>query len=192
MIIIGDVHGELKTLEKLLNILPQTKDICFVGDLIDRGPNSKEVINLVIQNKWNCVLGNHEDMATDPSMEEIWLYNGGWQTFQSFGTADDFRNAEEFQFIKNLPLTIQYKDFIISHSFCWDGDSTTPNDILWGRSFMENNCTKTNIFGHTPLKEAKKIHDKHWMIDTGCTFGNKLSAIDLETEEIFCVGKIDE
>ena len=47
MIVIGDVHGEYNSLLSLLDILPQTDKICFVGDLIDRGPDSKKIIDLI-------------------------------------------------------------------------------------------------------------------------------------------------
>lgn len=62
MIIIGDVHGGFDTLRKLVDKLPQDENICFVGDLIDRGPKSVEVVDFVIDNGFDCVLGNHEDL----------------------------------------------------------------------------------------------------------------------------------
>jgi serine/threonine protein phosphatase 1 len=201
MIVIGDVHGEYKTLLSLLDILPQTQEICFIGDLIDRGPQSKEVVGLVRTKGWYSVLGNHEDMATDPSMVDTWIYNGGWHTIQSYcdkdegfnyDTVDNFRNHDDIKWMHELPLTIQYKDFLISHSYCYNGDGTPNSDILWGRSFEDDCCTLINIFGHTPVKEAKKIHNKHWNIDTGCTFGGKLSAIDLDTEKIYSVNKVKD
>lgn len=193
MIAIGDVHGEYKTLLKLLEILPQTKDICFVGDLIDRGPSSKYVIKLIRENDWLCVLGNHEDMATGYGMTDIWVYNGGMQTLKSYDCNFDYSSFEkesDFLWMQNLPLIIETNTHIISHSFCYKGNETPANDILWGRSFEKNSCEKINIFGHTPLKEVKKIHNKHWNIDTGCTYCGKLSAIDLDTNIIYSVDKV--
>ena len=70
--IIGDVHGCYKTLLALINKLPNKFDskICFVGDLIDRGSNSKEIIKLIRDNNYDCVLGNHESYMID-SLEKI-------------------------------------------------------------------------------------------------------------------------
>jgi len=194
MIVIGDVHGEYHTLLELIKILPQTKDICFVGDLIDRGKNSKEVIKFVRENNYNCVMGNHEDMATCDTeyIKETWMLNGGWNTIQSYGGLQEFYDHEDFLWMQELPLFIEYKDFLISHSFATDGDETSVDDVLWGRSFMRDNCKPINIFGHTPMEEVKIINNKHYCIDTGCTYGNKLSAIDLRTKKVYSVDKIKE
>jgi serine/threonine protein phosphatase 1 len=61
MIVIGDVHGGFDTLIKLIEKLPND-NICFVGDLIDRGPKSAQVVDFVIENNYDCVLGNHEEL----------------------------------------------------------------------------------------------------------------------------------
>ena len=196
MIVISDVHGEFDTLLKLIDILPQTKDICFVGDLIDRGLRSKEVIKFVRDNNYHCVMGNHEDMATSDTQYvlETWILNGGGKTIKSYGGIDKFKNHDDYKWICDLPLTIELKvndkDYIISHSFCIDGINTSIDDILWGRHFLYDNCKEINIFGHTYMKEVKKIHDKHWCIDTGCTYGGKLSAIDLNTEKVYSIDKL--
>ncbi|MFY4844058.1 metallophosphoesterase, partial [Aliarcobacter butzleri] len=62
--IIGDVHGCYKSLLALIEQLPNKKNskIVFVGDLIDRGKNSCEVIELIINNNYDCVMGNHEEL----------------------------------------------------------------------------------------------------------------------------------
>ena len=60
--VIGDVHGEFDTLKKLTKQLPNNYKLIFVGDLVDRGLKSKEVIKFVRQNNHQSVLGNHEEM----------------------------------------------------------------------------------------------------------------------------------
>ena len=69
MIIIGDVHGCYKTLIALIEKLPKDRNITFVGDLIDRGPGSKDVVEFVRKNNYRCVRGNHEDMAKNTPMD---------------------------------------------------------------------------------------------------------------------------
>ncbi len=60
--VIGDVHGEFDTLMALVAKLSKDAKLIFVGDLIDRGAKSKEVIEFVRQNNHLCVLGNHEEL----------------------------------------------------------------------------------------------------------------------------------
>jgi len=73
VIIIGDVHGCYKTLQALLAkiLLNHNEQICFVGDLIDRGPKSKEVVDFVRDRGHLCVKGNHEDMAVKSLNDEF-------------------------------------------------------------------------------------------------------------------------
>ena len=190
MIVIGDVHGEYDLLMKLISILPQTERICFVGDLIDRGPKSKEVIEFIRKNKYFSVYGNHECMATNELYHETWFMNGAMPTVQSYGGYQEFLNHDDFNWLKNLPYIIEYKDYIISHSFLWNGEETTEHDIIWGRYFLEDNCKKVNIFGHSPEREPYKINNKHWCIDTGAFYYRRLTAIDLDdNEKIYYVEK---
>jgi serine/threonine protein phosphatase 1 len=67
--IISDVHGCYKTLLALIDKLPNKKDskIVFVGDLVDRGANSYDVIKFVMDYNYDCVLGNHEKMFLEYS-----------------------------------------------------------------------------------------------------------------------------
>jgi serine/threonine protein phosphatase 1 len=96
--IIGDVHGEYGSLLQLTNKLPSDAKLIFVGDLVDRGRKSKEVIEFVRKNNHKCVLGNHEKMMIDyvnsfkktyPNLPSImywhrWINNGGKQTLLSY------------------------------------------------------------------------------------------------------------
>lgn len=97
--VIGDIHGEFDSLRLLINKLPKDANPIFVGDLVDRGRKSKEVIEFVRKNNYQCVLGNHEEMMIDfcknfilkypniPFMDTIsrWIRNGGKETLLSYG-----------------------------------------------------------------------------------------------------------
>jgi len=204
MIVIGDVHGQYDMLMRLLDKLPQTDNLCFVGDLIDRGPDSKKVLEFVRDNNYKCVLGNHEDMALHN--HKLWMINGGIATINNFGKINDWLNSEWIEWIENLPLFGEFnyndKRYLISHSFAYNAEQTFVYDVLWGRdavyNAMQNNnhCLYDkkyddgfiNIFGHTPLKNnAKKILNRHWMIDTGATYNGKLTAINLINEQLYFV-----
>jgi len=190
MIVIGDVHGQFDMLMRLLDKLPQVDDLCFVGDLIDRGPKSKEVIEFVRKNCHKVVLGNHENFVLEN--DGMWCHpaNGGLDTIKSFGGYDEFLKTDVTEWIRSLPLTIQCGKYLITHSFAYDGIDTPRDDLLWNRLFGIGSIEDTdiiNIFGHTPVKSAQKIHKKHWNIDTGAAYSNRLSAIDLDDEKIYFV-----
>ncbi len=99
---IGDIHGEIGLLNRLLeNILKfKPERIVFVGDYIDRGPHAKEVIDRILgmEVPVSCLLGNHEmlmlnaieDLGYGMNPIELWYYNGGEATLQSFGSSSFF------------------------------------------------------------------------------------------------------
>lgn len=142
--IISDVHGCIKTLKALIKRLPNDATICFVGDLIDRGTYSKDVVDFVIANNYDCVLGNHESEFIDNlssfineqnnSYEDsIWFKSmGGKETLQSYNvnSFEDLTGEKlniikkHFAFFESLPLYKEYKDIkkndnrylVVSHS----------------------------------------------------------------------------
>ena len=93
-IFIGDIHGHYDGLMRLLEAVdPGHEDqVYFVGDLIDRGPQSRQVVEYVRQNGHQCVMGNHEQLLLEafPNGEahmpafQGWLYSGGQSTLSSY------------------------------------------------------------------------------------------------------------
>lgn len=136
--IIGDVHGCYKSLLALIEQLPnkQNSKIVFVGDLIDRGSNSCEVVKFIMDNNYDCVKGNHEELfleyapnkdefGNDFNMENSLHYLekcGGKATIESYKSKEIY--LKHYDFIKNLPLYLEYKDYktaddrylVVSHS----------------------------------------------------------------------------
>ncbi len=122
--VVGDIHGMHDHFITLLSNIRTTniKKMIFLGDLIDRGPSSKEVIDKIISLKYDkvCLMGNHEHMMLDEINSEknntclpkfLWEFNGGSRTVNSFG----FDSADDL--ISNLDQ--KYRDFFselkISH-----------------------------------------------------------------------------
>ena len=108
---IGDVHGEYETLIKLTDQLPNDAKLIFVGDLIDRGPESSKVVEFVRSKNYQCVLGNHEymmveeailmkEMRTEYMIDELWAINGGLVTLESYGIIE-FVEEGMFIYTKN-------------------------------------------------------------------------------------------
>ena len=104
---IGDVHGWLDRLESILQQEPNGAYL-FLGDLIDRGPDSKAVVNkvqaLCSSGKARCIIGNHEyalvrslgcpelNIAAEPKLYDTWLnMYGGMETCLSYGVIDGDR-----------------------------------------------------------------------------------------------------
>ena len=141
MYVIGDVHGCHNTLEKLLDKLPDwhVYGICFVGDLIDRGPKSAHVVRKVreleneYQNVW-CVRGNHEQMMVDEVDNEgpairfsgLWTSNGGVETISSYkdlyGQTWKHSLVYDKLWMESLPVyyrtdhQFEGKEIVVSHS----------------------------------------------------------------------------
>lgn len=139
VIVIGDVHGHLNTLLALISKLEKEYPgipIFFLGDLIDKGKRSKEVVELV-KEKYYSVLGNHDHFMTIESRptwkkyESLWLINSGAMTHRSYGGKWKLRNYREkrmdfmdhVNWIKELPLVahmpnikVNGKEVYLSHA----------------------------------------------------------------------------
>lgn len=135
---IGDIHGEVKLLEDLLEKVPSKKDdrFVFVGDYVDRGSDSKGVVDLLIDfsKKRDCVflLGNHESMfldfigweADEYFAGDAFLMNGGDRTLASYGYFEMLEpDQEKFKlprshqkFYQNLRLHYREGDYLFVHA----------------------------------------------------------------------------
>lgn len=140
--IIGDVHGCYDTLMALIAKLPDGAKLVFVGDLIDRGPKNRAVIDYIRYNNIPCVQGNHESMMCDAIEDMIeygaplsmsdWVANGGSAVLVEYrnddGSVDNASLQEDYEFLLNLPLVYidsDYKDdkgrkLLVTHSVAVD------------------------------------------------------------------------
>lgn len=191
-IAIGDIHGCGKTLEKLLNRLRKHDDRIFVfmGDYIDRGPNSKLAIDLSMKlgETHECIYlrGNHEEMLLDAFESRYaghWTRNGGLQTMISLGIKNVNGEIPEpyGQFIMDTIYYYDTDDYFFVHGgippmasieqILGDGHI---EPMLWERSHIDARSVeweKPVVFGHTPLHKPM-LEEKKIGIDTGCVFYN--------------------
>ena len=213
---IGDIHGCLNALEDLLIKLPlkPEDELVFLGDYIDRGPNSKGVIDYLLRNRqpnWQFLRGNHEQMLLEwlgtPNALTAgnWLLNGGHQTLQSYVPAknmDELRGEgahmilqshippSHAEFYNSLPYTHETSDYF----FCHAGinldkplNAQDPDDLLWiRRKFIEDPrpTPKLVIHGHTPIEQVDLSRDRI-NLDTGAVYGGYLTALSLPEKKIF-------
>jgi len=203
--IIGDIHGYLDRLENLIAKLgPLTGDddmLIFLGDYIDRGPCSYEVIEFVmsLSMKYQVIFlrGNHEDMLmkylAGLDREGLYLYNGGGATIRSYKRhmGDFILPESHMEFYNNLRSYYEGEDFIAVHGGLDPGvDSMELQDeheLIWIREefiLADKRWDKTIIFGHTPTQfitgeSAVYVDESRNIIgiDTGVIFGKQLSCI---------------
>jgi len=206
---IGDIHGSLESLERLLDkINPDlTRDrLVFVGDYIDRGPRSKEVVDYIIRLKnlappgqIICLKGNHEAMLLDfleGGPAEMFIFNGGLATVEDYWRDDwvDRKGLalppDHAQFYQDLEPYYETPDYIFVHAGLKPGvplQEQVEDDLLWIRGEFitsQEDFGRRVIFGHTPFKQPLLMPNKIG-IDTGAVYGNFLTALKLPVEEFF-------
>jgi serine/threonine protein phosphatase 1 len=194
IIAIGDVHGCLFPLKKLIEqIKPEAEDqLIFLGDLIDRGYQSKEVIDYLIglSSIYSChfLMGNHELMYLDYLKNrnpDKWLCNGGRATLKSYNSKHGRDLPEEhLLFFKNCHYVIETENYLFTHggldpelSIKDNLRSYEPEEFCWQRlhmhaSFLECNSynwEKTVVCAHTPVPEPILLKQLV-AIDTGCVY----------------------
>ncbi len=198
---IGDVHGCFDALKDLLSKLPLTEgdELVFLGDYVDRGPNSKEVILLLeeLSKNYKCVFlrGNHEEMllnCVEKGREcDVWYFNGARATLESFGGKGGL--LEHLDFFRSTVYFYQKGHYVFVHAGVRPGiplEKQHPFDLVWIRDefiYSENPLPgKIVVFGHTPLMKPFVGGDKIGL-DTGCVYGGFLTAFRIEDGTIYQV-----
>ncbi len=201
---IGDIHGCSNALNKLIDKLPFQKadTLIFLGDYIDRGANSKEVVNAILSLKKRhkniiTLRGNHEEMLLEfwhGKLDfSIWAYNGALATFRSY----DVRKVEEIDsahldFFQQTRYYYETEDYIFVHAGLAPGiplEKQSRGSMLWIREefiYSDYNFGKIVVFGHTPLQSPLVMPNKIG-IDTGCVYGGELTSVALPEMKFFSV-----
>ena len=201
--VIGDIHGDFNNLQKLhQKIILEYPDIQIycVGDLIDRGPDSKKVVQYCMDNKFIVIKGNHELMMLDfidsylnlktLSLQEANLSHfvfGGKDCMRSYLNEFSYNRLGEYtsemkyynhiEYLKNLPWNLTVGKYYISHSGYWP--KLSPEYGCFSQGEPDKHPDLFQIFGHQPQKDVL-ITDYYCNVDTGSFYSNKLSAIVLD------------
>jgi len=203
---IGDIHGCLEELKQILELIDNQiepeDEIVFLGDYVDRGPDSKGVIDLLIDRRDNdlhkhaFLRGNHEEMMIDYINSNgtdgySWFQNGGFATIISYGWGDGIPDTHIY-FLEDTKLLYRNGKYVFVHAGIdrrLPIEENTPQKLLWTRNNVDYKGSYPEdvfvVFGHTP-KELVNLGPNQVGIDTGCVFGNKLTCaiIDIETNQI--------
>lgn len=207
---VGDIHGCYDKLVEMMKILPWDRDngdlLLFIGDYIDRGPKSKEVVEFLVRLKekgGNFVFlkGNHEKMLLDYYIQQkdqmLYVANGGAETIASYVEGAIGRKAfalpeDHLNFLLSLKLYYETEDYIFVHAGLRDGiplDQQSEEDLLWIREefiYSAFDWNKRVIFGHTAL-ETPFVTPSKIGIDTGAVYGNKLTTVELPKMKFYQV-----
>ena len=213
---IGDIHGCFESLKELVenNIKLQKNDkLILLGDYIDRGDKSKEVVDFIMElqeKEFDVVplIGNHEAMLLDAFEDKKnvskWIQNGGNETLKSF-EINSLKDVESkyIEFFKDLRYYYPFEGYLFVHagfndhlldpftdyySMLWKCKETYTNPLL---------SDKTIVHGHNPVSVAKceeRVLSKNRVIiiDIGCVFKDKegfgrLTAYDGNNQRIIIV-----
>lgn len=143
--IIGDVGGRFDELLKLLDKMPKADLILAVGDLMDRGPKSRQVITWFMGNadKAEALYGNHDDMMVKDS--EWWEMNGGDKTIESYG-GREFIPKSHIEWLSKRPLYYKTDNLVVTHApitqlsqlpkkllGCENPELGEEGDFIWNR-----------------------------------------------------------
>ena len=214
-IVIGDVHGHYDALIDLLKAIAPSSDdqVYFLGDLIDRGPKSAQVVQFVIDNGYQCIRGNHEEMLLDvlangqlcPENFQAWLYSGGHATVASYGNNIP---QDHIDWISSLPTYLDLGDVWLVHAGVDPQiplEQQTAQQFCWIRDEFHGMtqpyfADKLIITGHTitftlpGVKPGKIAAGPGWLdIDTGAYHRQSgwLTGLDIDTNTVYQVNTLD-
>ena len=218
---IGDVHGRADLLQETFAKIDSHRDAypianaleIMLGDYIDRGPSSFDVIELLsmrVRGGTICLKGNHEsfllEFLKDPTILNAWQRCGGLETLVSYGlepaldlspedqeslaaTLAERLPAHHHNFLIALPLSFTLGDYFFVHAGVRPGvalSNQRAEDLLWIREdFLryEGSFGKVVVHGHTPVSEPE-IRNNRINIDTGAFASGNLTCAVFEGDQI--------
>lgn len=213
-IVVGDVHGQYDALMRLLEAIAPTEDdtLCLVGDLIDRGPKSAQVVDFVRNSPYECLMGNHEKMLLDicsspeaqQAMLQGWLFSGGQMTLVSYQEyyGEPGVPQDHLDWMRDRPLYLDWGDYWIVHAgvdptlpleqqsdreFCWIRDPfhREPRPYFPDKTIVTGHTITFTFAGAEP---GQLVRGCGWIdIDTGAYHPKSgwLSAIDLTNQRVY-------
>ncbi|MBN2596191.1 MAG: serine/threonine protein phosphatase [Marinifilaceae bacterium] len=213
---IGDIHGCFDSLKELVENkiqLDKNDKLILLGDYIDRGNKSKEVVDYIIdlqEKDYNItpLIGNHEllllETLEDEKNKPKWIQNGGDETLKSFGIISIKDISPKYlNFFTNLMSYLSIGDFLFVHagfndkilnpfqdtySMVWESQVEYLNPLLTCKTIIHGHRLITIEHCEKQINENKQVIN----IDTGCVYKEKvgygkLTAIELYSKKLFSV-----
>ncbi len=201
-IVVGDIHGCYDELTSLLELVSLQADdrVVAVGDLITKGPKSREVLELFrTDNRFQSVLGNH-----DLALLKYWRGETSSLKSSQIITATQLESDSQLyvEFLGSLPLIIDLDSHLVVHAGLRPGvsleeqsaedlteirtlgeDRTSREGIAWYEVY---DSPQTVLFGHWPTREPIRAAQAIGL-DTGCVYGNRLTGYIIEDDQLVSV-----
>jgi serine/threonine protein phosphatase 1 len=203
LIAIGDIHGCSWALDALLDALELKADdtLVLLGDYVDRGPDSRGVIERLIRLSQECrlitLLGNHELMMlaafTDHSQAYTWLQSGGQATLDSYGGMPGDVPDAHLEFLSRCVPHYEADEFFFVHAN-YDAAQPlaeqSPELLYWTHLHVHmpgpHISGKTAVVGHTPQKSGEVLDTGYLLcLDTYCFGGGWLTAMEFPSRRIW-------
>jgi serine/threonine protein phosphatase 1 len=197
---IGDIHGRADLLAGLLSEIKadaagkERPLIVFLGDYVDRGPDSKGVIDAILGGIPGfdvvCLRGNHEDLmlgaleGTSDWHADCWALNGATETLRSYGGRENIP-ADHISFLRSLKNYHHEPPYLFVHAGVRPGlplAEQEEQDLLWiRRQFLESRDDHGFIVvhGHTPMDEPE-VKPNRINVDTGAVWSGRLTCVVLD------------
>jgi len=213
---VGDVHGRADLLDMLLDKIlrdaasaPNACSLVFVGDYIDRGQDSRGVVDRMLHLpsgfETYCLRGNHEqallDFLEDPTTYRVWRRYGAAETLQSYDVEPPSEDeaaisiardelaekipASHLRFMRDLPLSVEIGAYHFVHAGVRPGvalEDQSAEDMLWIRDEFLNSTEdfgKVIVHGHTPT-DRPVCRSNRIGIDTRAFSSGCLTAVVLD------------
>jgi diadenosine tetraphosphatase ApaH/serine/threonine PP2A family protein phosphatase len=201
-IVIGDIHGCYDELVSLLEKVALGSDdrVVAVGDLVVKGWKNREVLDLFIEDRrFSAVLGNHDRSL----MRYLRGKKDSLKDAQEKALAELKEDIDRYYlFLQSLPPMIDLGSHLVVHAGVRPGVALSRQkvkDLTEMRTLGKNPASRKGVpwydvyngervvlFGHWPASEPRR-GPRAIGLDTGCVYGNRLTAYILETEEILSV-----
>ena len=198
---IGDVHGCDTALRTLLaKIEPRSDDtLVFLGDVVDRGPGTRQVIEQILTLQQRCQLiaisGNHEEMmlaALAGADWSMWMEFGGEETLESYGGDQSRIPQAHVAFLESMPDYWETPADIFVHANLQPDVPLQEQLDIWLRwnkltgDERRYDPVRRVICGHTPQKTGYPLIFPGWVcIDTNCQRGGWLTALDVNDDWVY-------
>jgi len=220
---IGDVHGRFDLLQTMHQLIDQENEklpprdwvVIHLGDYVDRGPQSRQVLDLLVNASTAsariiALAGNHDfgllEFLETGDAFGLFARNGGRQTALSYGVDIDFDDAQSVlegwralgqaipsshtQFLRGLPRSVAFGDFFFCHAGVRPGidlDLQDPDDLIWIRGEFLN---YPNLYSKVIVHGHTPVSDvdvrpNRVNLDTGAFATSRLSGLMIEGDRKF-------